>query len=66
MSSVRRDGVKPEVLAAITAALTVYGYSVDKGYRIVNVRQKINPWKKSGIIDCMLARQIDMPLREMF
>lgn len=58
-----RDGrIKPEVLAAITAALTVYGYSADKGYRIANVRKMSDTWKKAGIIENMLVREMSLTL----
>jgi len=63
MPEMRKSGVKPEVLAAITAALAVYGYSADKGYRITNVRQMIDPWRKAGIIEIMLGREMDATLR---
>jgi len=63
MPEIRKRGVKPEVLAAITAALAVYGYSANKSYRIANVRQMIDPWKKAGIIEIMLSREMDMASR---
>lgn len=63
MPEMRKGCVKPEVLAAITAALTVYGYSADKGYRITNVRKMNDTWKKTGIIENMLAREMDLTLK---
>ncbi|MCG9966558.1 hypothetical protein L9W92_00605 [Pelotomaculum terephthalicicum JT] len=59
-----RDGrIKPEVLAAITAALAFYGYSADKGYRIASARKMSDAWKKAGIIENMLAREMNSVLK---
>lgn len=63
MSKEGRGDVKPEVLAAITAALAVYGYLENQDYRITTVRQTINPWKKRGIVDNMLVREMNIPLK---
>ncbi|MCL6560035.1 MAG: hypothetical protein K6U74_14845 [Firmicutes bacterium] len=53
------DGIKPEVLAAITAAIALCGYSADKGYQISNVTRSNNPWRKAGIIEIMLGRELN-------
>lgn len=54
-----KAGIKPEVLAAITAALALYGYSADKGYEISNVTKCGNPWRKAGIVEIMLGRELN-------
>jgi len=63
MPEARNGGAKPEVLAAIIAALNVYGYAADKGYRVVKVRKMNDAWKKAGIIENMLARELDRNLQ---
>lgn len=52
-------GIKPEVLAAITAALALYGYSAEKGYQISNITKSNNPWRKAGIIELMMGRELN-------
>lgn len=54
-----KAGLKPEVLAAITAALALFGYSADKGYQINNVTKSDNPWRKAGIVEIMLGRELN-------
>lgn len=54
-----KTGIKPEVLAAITAALALFGYSADKGYQINNVTKCNNPWSKAGIVEIMLGRELN-------
>lgn len=54
-----KAAIKPEVLAAITAALAQYGYSADKGYQISSVTVCGNPWKKAGIMEMMLGRELN-------
>lgn len=58
-SSKAKAGIKPEVLAAITAAMALYGYSADKGYQISNVTKNDNPWRKAGIVEIMLGRELN-------
>jgi len=58
-ASKTKAGVKPEVLAAITAALALYGYTADKGYQISNVTKSNNPWRKAGIVEIMLGRELN-------
>lgn len=52
--------VKPEIVAAITAALAISGFSPGQGYLVTGVRKKENPWKKAGIKDNIQARQLTM------
>ncbi|OPY59595.1 MAG: hypothetical protein A4E55_00132 [Pelotomaculum sp. PtaU1.Bin035] len=61
MPAICKASIKPEVLAAITAALAVYGYSVDQGYRISNLKKNVSPWRKAGIVEIMLGREIEPP-----
>ncbi|MCL6638213.1 MAG: hypothetical protein K6T80_00850 [Firmicutes bacterium] len=51
-------GIKPEVLVALTAALAAYGYPADN-YRIARVVKSDNPWRKAGIIELMLGRELN-------
>lgn len=57
-TSEAKGGIKPEILAAITAAVALYGYSADK-YRIGKVARGINPWRKAGIMEIMLGRELN-------
>lgn len=57
-TSEAKGGIKPEILAAITAAVVLYGYSADK-YRISKVARGINPWRKAGIMEIMLGRELN-------
>ncbi len=52
-----KASIKPEVLAAITAALALYGYSADK-HQISKITKGINPWRKAGIVELMLSREL--------
>ncbi len=54
-----KSAVKPEVLAAITAALAFYGYSSEAGYQVSNIK-KSNPWKMAGLLEAMLGRDLTM------
>ncbi len=51
--------IKPEVVAAISVALALYGYSSDKGYQATKISKGQNLWKKAGIIEIMLGREIN-------
>jgi len=53
------DGIKSEVLAAITAAIALCGYSTDNGYQISNVKKSNSSWRKAGIIEIMLGRELN-------
>lgn len=57
-------GIKSEILAAISAALACYGYSEDRGYRITRVTssRSSNPWRKAGIVELMLGRELNRDL----
>ncbi|MFA4885807.1 MAG: hypothetical protein WC601_08535 [Desulfotomaculaceae bacterium] len=55
-----KAGIKPEVLAAISAALVLYGYSAEAGYQISSVTKTGNPWKRAGIAELMLGRDLTM------
>ncbi|MDD2442897.1 MAG: hypothetical protein PHS52_00140 [Desulfotomaculaceae bacterium] len=55
-----KAGIKPEVLAAISAALALYGYSAEAGYQVSSVTKSGNPWKRAGIIELMLGRDMTM------
>ena len=37
--------IKPEVVAAISVALALYGYSSDKGYQATRISKSQNLWK---------------------
>ncbi|HPZ42375.1 MAG TPA: hypothetical protein PL078_00095 [Bacillota bacterium] len=54
--------IKPEVVAAISVALALYGYSSDKGYQATKITKCQNLWKKAGIIELMLGREINRDL----
>jgi hypothetical protein len=58
-TSKQQAGIKPEVLAAISAALALYGYPADKGYQVTNVTRSSNPWRKAGIVELMQGRQLN-------
>jgi hypothetical protein len=61
MSAAKRKtkaGIKPKVLAAITAAMALYGYSADK-YQVKRVVKGFDPWRKAGIMDIMLGRELN-------
>lgn len=59
MAKGKKSAVKPEILAAITAALAHYGYSAEAGYQVSDIR-KSNPWKKAGILEAMMGRDLTM------
>jgi len=52
-------GIKAEVMVAITAALVQYGYSLENGYQINNVIRIGNPWRKAGIVELMMSRELN-------
>jgi len=51
--------IKSEVVAAISVALALYGYSSDKGYQATRISKSQNLWKKAGIIEIMLGREMN-------
>lgn len=57
-----KAGIKPEVLAAISAAVALYGYSAETGYQISSVTKAGNAWKRAGLAELMLGR--DLSLRD--
>lgn len=61
-TSKTKVGIKPEVMAAISAALTLYGYTAQNGYQISKVTRGFNPWRKAGITEIMLGRDMDKSL----
>lgn len=52
--------VRPQIVAAITAALVAAGY-LSKGSRIASVRslKRMNPWKMAGLRELMLGRDLN-------
>ncbi|MDD4169516.1 MAG: hypothetical protein PHD36_04530 [Desulfotomaculaceae bacterium] len=58
MQTAGRVKVRPEVLAAITAALAVYNDPSGPAYRITRVSKSSSTWKKAGIMEIMLGREI--------
>ncbi|BAF59546.1 MAG: hypothetical protein HPY89_08415 [Pelotomaculum sp.] len=54
-----KAGIKPEVLAAITAAIALCCYSAEQGFQIKEVKKGINPWRKAGIVEMMLGRELN-------
>jgi hypothetical protein len=57
--SVTSSKIKPEVLAAISVALALYGYSNDKGYQATKISKSKNLWSKAGITELMLGRDLN-------
>lgn len=57
-----KSAVQPEVVAAIAAALAIYGYSAQAGYQVSSIKPS-NPWKKAGLLEAMLGR--DLTLRNV-
>ncbi len=55
-----KAGIKPEVLAAISAAVALYGYSAETCYQIRSVTKAGNAWKRAGIAELMLGRDLSM------
>lgn len=55
-----KAGIKPEVLAAISAALALYGYSAEGGYQVSSVTKVGNAWKRAGLAELMLGRDLSM------
>lgn len=58
----------PEVLAVIMTALAAYGYPAERGYRIDRIvrvpEQRTAAWKKAGLKENMLAREMGFGWRE--
>lgn len=55
-----KAGIKPEVLAAISAAVALYGYSAETGYQVSSVTKVGNAWKRAGLAELMLGRDLIM------
>jgi len=53
-----KAGIKPEVLAAISAAVALYGYSAETGYQVSSVTKVGNAWKRAGLAVLMLGRYL--------
>lgn len=54
------EGITPEILVAITAALAAYGYPAENGYYISSVvKCNNNTWRKAGIVEIMLGRELN-------
>jgi hypothetical protein len=51
--------IKPEVVAAISVALALFGYSSDRGYQATKISKSRNLWKKAGIIEIMQGREMN-------
>lgn len=58
MHATSQDKIKPEVLAAISAALAVYNCPPGQACRITKVTKRISAWKKAGIMEIMVGREI--------
>lgn len=54
-----KAGIKPGVVAAISAALALYGYTVGEGYQVKSITKKDNPWRKAGVMELMLSRELN-------
>jgi len=54
-----KAGIKPEVLAAIAAAIALYGFSAQEGYQVKKVTKGMSPWRKAGIIEIMQGRDMN-------
>lgn len=50
--------IRPEVLAAITAAITLYSGPGEQPYRVASVSKISNPWRKAGILENMRNHEI--------
>lgn len=48
-------GINPEVLAAITAAVALCGYTAEAGYQVSSVTKAGNPWKRAGLAELMMS-----------
>ena len=51
--------IKPEVVAAISVALALFGYSSDRGYQATKISKSQNLWKRAGVIEIMLGREMN-------
>jgi len=43
------------VLAAITAAVALCGYTAEAGYQVSSVTKAGNPWKRAGLAELMMS-----------
>lgn len=50
-----KAGINPEVLAAITAAVAICGYTAESGYQVSSVTKADNPWKRAGLAELMMS-----------
>lgn len=54
-----KAGIKPEVLAAIAAAIALYGFSTQEISQVRKVTKGMSPWRKAGITEIMLGRDLN-------
>ncbi|MDD4237092.1 MAG: hypothetical protein PHT62_00855 [Desulfotomaculaceae bacterium] len=54
-----KAGIKPEVLAAITAAIALYGFSAQEGYHVSKITKGMSPWRRAGLTEMMLGRDMN-------
>ena len=47
--------ISPEVLAAISAAVALCGYTAEAGYQVSSVTKAGNPWKRAGLAELMMS-----------
>ena len=47
--------IDTEVLAAISAAVALCGYTAEAGYQISTVTKAGNPWKRAGLAELMMS-----------
>jgi hypothetical protein len=47
--------IDPEVLAAISAAVALCGYTAEAGYQVSSVTKAGNPWKRAGLAELMMS-----------
>ncbi len=47
--------INPEVLAAISAAVALCGYTTEAGYQISSVIKAGSPWKRAGLAELMMS-----------
>lgn len=50
-----KAGINPEVLAAISAAVALCGYTAEAGYQVSSVTKAGNPWKRAGLAELMMT-----------
>jgi hypothetical protein len=50
-----KAGINPEMLAAISAAVALCGYTAEAGYQISTVIKAGNLWKRAGLAEQMMT-----------